>query len=397
MKELTAVLAVSGKRELFEQFYLRFRKDHPDVPLAVSALQASESIVSFLKELKSRDPYLDYVTGNPKDGHHVSFSENYNSAINLAKTEKIVLVHTDMVFSKSFFEVIEKGLNNPKEFCIYTTMEPPVYIGHRRPGKILGDFGNSFSTFRFEEFQEYCEKLQTVPDRRVDGYGFFLAGFKQSFEDVGGFDQDTFTPVFCEDDDFMVRLRIKGFKAVVLEHAICYHFVSQTSREVIGASMTSREVEANIKFGRKWGFEARHLWSTGYESVAKFEVFRRKIAFQTLDTTLTSRVLSLEPLVDFFQGLSTLGEYHNRVDVLHKIRNREEVSIEIIQRRSLESADLYKLATLIGSLRLCPKLPKIESSFLNGTVFVKTYPEVEDTLVEDNTNYLSKQRSIEYE
>ena len=36
----------------------------------------------------------------------------------------------------------------------YTTIEPPIFMGHKRPGKVILDLGSSFDDFNQEKFEE---------------------------------------------------------------------------------------------------------------------------------------------------------------------------------------------------------------------------------------------------
>lgn len=380
---ISAVLAVNSKVELLKKFYDRFRKNHPNIPLVVSALQAEESVVKYLKELKAVDSKLTCVFGDPVDGHKVSFSENYNAAINAVQTENLVLVHTDMYFDKYFFDSLALGIR-PKEFEVYTTMEPPIYIGHRRPGKIIGGFGTNFDNFQEESFLKYCEKYRNNFSGKAlstAGYGFFLAGRKEDFESVGGFDQETFNPVFCEDDDFMVRLRIKGYHAYLNELAICYHFVSQTIRTTAGDSMTDGEFKANRAFGKKWGFEARYIWITGYEGTpGALEVFDRKVS---LNVGVRKELEDpLSPLFDHIESEHDSYDWDVRVSLRPEFTENSVTEL------------FYKL----GGIRLCPKSLKAGIyTICNGTVDLEIKERDSIPLRQDNRNYLFLQRQIKYE
>jgi hypothetical protein len=71
---------------------------------------------------------------------------------------------------------------------------------------------------RFEDnsyikiFDDYISKKQEQLPQLDDGATFFMSGYKKMFEDVGYFDGSTFFPCFCEDDDFLIRSKIKGYE-----------------------------------------------------------------------------------------------------------------------------------------------------------------------------------------
>jgi GT2 family glycosyltransferase len=138
----------------------------------------------------------------------------------------------------------------------YTTIEPPVFAGHNRPGKILLNMGDDFDKFNYQLFDKYVEEHKD-DCKLYDGAVFFMSMYKKVFEDIGGFDGKTFTPAFCEDDDFLLRAKLKGYKLKTTECAITYHFVSMTSR--FGKDMkedsSKYELNSNKNFVRKWGFQ----------------------------------------------------------------------------------------------------------------------------------------------
>ena len=72
--------------------------------------------------------------------------------------------------------------------------------------------------------------------------------FKSLFEDVNYFDGFSFFPCFCEDDDFLIRTKLKGYDIKTTEEAITYHFVSKTSRFSDEYKDTTRQNEFNRKF-----------------------------------------------------------------------------------------------------------------------------------------------------
>lgn len=398
-RNITAVLGVRDKQELFEQFYVTFRRVHPTVPLVVSALQSEENFVRALHELEQKDVYLTVVSGNPVDGHRVSFSENYNSALNHVTTEKCVLIHTDMYFDVDFFDNLERDIKDG-EFRIYTTMEPPIYLGHRRPGKIIGDFGTNHENFNEGGFLGYCRDLKKVPEHNIPAYGFFLAGYLKDFEEVGGFDHETYTPVFCEDDDFMVRLRSKGFRAVVSEHAICYHFVSQTTRSMAGAAMQPLEVASNKSFFRKWGFEARFLWGTGYEGIAgPLKIYKRVVAVTFQEQFNHRDVELMEPIADYLRcpgytaELNSFEEFYNKA-VAVDAEIVTDIEIKVL-KPNLNIVDIERLVQWVGTTRFTTNIRPGKYSI--GDSFEMIVNPTVDTIFKDTQNYLFLQKEIRYE
>ena len=243
-------------------FLSRFKRKFQDIPLSISCVGTPKQYQKGLEEFWQDYPG-ELVTGTTE---RVSFSETWTRAIENVKTEKFVFIHNDMVLAPDFFEQLDSYyLTDPKDFYVYTTIEPMKMVGFPRPGKIIANFGEDFQDFKEDEFNRFVKKYQESHNLAGRGYGFYLAGYTESLKDVGGFDYVTFNPVFCEDDDLMVRIRKKGYILKTAPRAIVYHFGSKTTRDIDFAGMSRPEIESNRRFARKWGFEARYLWETGYE------------------------------------------------------------------------------------------------------------------------------------
>ena len=69
--------------------------------------------------------------------------------------------------------------------------------------------------------------------------------------------------MFCEDDDLILRWKLLGLNCITSLDAICYHFVSKTSRfsEEYQQRTQQIEMQSNRNFIRKWGskdFKAKY-------------------------------------------------------------------------------------------------------------------------------------------
>ena len=82
-----------------------------------------------------------------------------------------------------------------------------------------------------------------------------MSAYKSSFDEIGGFDNNVFDPYFCEDDDILLRFKLAGYELKTINTALCYHFVSKTSRfsKEYMERTSIIEKNSNINFIRKWG------------------------------------------------------------------------------------------------------------------------------------------------
>ena len=201
---ISFVLAVYNKLELTKECYKKLRDVYPTAPLVISSGGSSDGTKEWLESLE--DSELSFF----HDDDRLSFSETYNAGIDLVDTEKLVLIHNDMVIGEGFLESLERLLEEDM-ILSYTTVEPPIFKGHQRPGKVLLDLGTNFDDFDYVNFENYVKQFNTS-DKLYDGAVFFMSGYKKVFQDLNGFDGFSFVPCFCEDDDFLIRAKLKGYK-----------------------------------------------------------------------------------------------------------------------------------------------------------------------------------------
>lgn len=288
---LSLVLAVYNNLHLTKNCYKQIRELYPLTPLIISSGGSNDGTMEWLESVE--DNNLFYTHTNKK----LSFSETYNRGIEMVKTKRLVLIHNDMVIGRYFLENLERLSQDDTLLC-YTTIEPPIFKGHKRPGKVIMDFGSSFEDFNYDLFNNYVEKNKDSNDL-YDGGVFFMSGTKDLFEDVGYFDGFTFTPAFCEDDDFLIRTKLKGYKLKTTESAITYHFVSQTSRfseEFIDVRY-KYEYNSNRNFIRKWGLPISSFHLIDYQKSDNFIYKKEKIGL-ILDGNDFYLLQNLEPFFD---------------------------------------------------------------------------------------------------
>jgi GT2 family glycosyltransferase len=368
-------MAVLKEVELTKKAYEHFRRVYPTAELCVS-VNNDVATHNWAKNIAKKDPNFKFVWTEGL----ITFSENYNKAVSLATKDKIVLYHNDMVPAPGFLERLDENLD-PMFVLGYTTIEPPVFKDHVRPGKIVQDFGSDFSNFKVNEFEEYTS---TITEELSDGAFFFLSCFKQTFDLIGGFDERTFIPVFCEDDDFILRLIHAGCIIKTTSKAVVYHFVSRTIRfsnvPMSTWNQSSDSVEANAQrnFLRKWG--GRYY---GYlnKRVGVFD-----IGYNVKRAT-TDILRALEPLAKNLQVDCSPNDYvmHEQSKTrfnlgrkfVEKVSNQIIVDIDCNKLNQTTYNHLAQLPVLLSTLKDVG-----DFKYSEFTVHVKTIPEnLVDTLI----------------
>jgi GT2 family glycosyltransferase len=340
---ITFVLAVYNKLDLTKECYRLLRDVYPEAPLVISSGGSSDGTKEWLTSLD--DENLSYI----HDDDRLAFSETYNAGIKLVDTEKLVLIHNDMVIGEGFLESIDRLLK-PNMLLSYTTIEPPIFKGHKRPGKVLLDLGTSFYNFNHSLFNNYVQQWKDSNNLH-EGAVFFMSGYKKMFDEVGGFDGFSFNPCFCEDDDFLVRAKLKGYDLKTCDSAITYHFVSQTSRfsEDMKTERFKIEINSNRNFVRKWGiptsaFNELRYWED--------DEFKFKTVSMGLKTRNKNRLYDVEPFFNKID-LGTIpedyidGEQTNtRYDLRSKFTLTDDVDVVVYELKPFTDDDIYTIHKL---------------------------------------------------
>lgn len=340
---ISLVMAVLNKLDLTKECYKRVRLLYPEVPFVISSGGSSDGTKEWLESLD--DEFLSYI----HDDDRLTFSDTYNAGIKLVDTDKLILIHNDMILGKHFLENMDMLLTE-NLLLSYTTIEPPIFKGHKRPGKVLMNLGSSFYDFNYDLFDEYVEENKDKCDL-YEGAVFFMGGYKKMFDDVGGFDGFSFVPAFCEDDDFLLRAKLKGYDLKTTECAITYHFVSQTSRfsDDYKKERMKYEVSSNRNFVRKWGmqydsFQQMRYWE---DKVFKYNTFS-----MGLTTRNRSRLMEIEPFFDKIDLGSIPDDYikneqkNTRYDLRSKFTLQETVDVMIYEVNPFDDSDFNVLRSL---------------------------------------------------
>jgi GT2 family glycosyltransferase len=341
--DISFVMAVYNKLDLTKNCYKRVRELYPTAPFVISSGGSYDGTKEWLESLD--DEYLSYI----HDDDRLTFSDTYNAGIKIVDTEKLVLIHNDMVIGEGFLESIERLLE-PKLLLSYTTIEPPIFVGHKRPGKVILDLGDGFHNFDYYNFNNYIQQSKNG-NTLHPGAVFFMSGYKKMFEDVGYFDGFSFFPCFCEDDDFIIRAKLKGYELKTCDSAITYHFVSQTSRfsDDMKNNRMKIEINSNRNFVRKWGipiyaFNELRYWE---DSEFKYKTFS-----MGLTTRHINKLYEVEPFFDKIKTSLIPEEYieneqsNTRYDLRSKFTLTDTVDVMISEVNPFTNEDIINLQKL---------------------------------------------------
>lgn len=296
---ISLLVGLKNNLDYNRHFYTTTRALYPEVEICFVSYGSTDKTHEWLDSLE--DTNVKYYYSDETK----TFSETFNKAAELATKEYVAYLHNDIVLAPNFLENISKHLKKERVVS-YTTIEPPIFAGHERPGKIIHDLGSSLETFSIDKLYSFVQSRQVEDlDKLEQGVTFFMCLSKEVLLGIGGMDK-LYNPMFCEDDDLIRRLSLKGLELVTSLDAICYHFVSKTSRfsEEYQNKTQMIEYNSNKNFIRKWGSKSQApKYNIGYvvkncnlELLAALEPWCDRIYIEDSMQVLTDSYIEKEQL-----------------------------------------------------------------------------------------------------
>lgn len=237
---------------LFKSLYKNLsRRDH-DIIVFVDTDNQNSS--EFLVSQKQFFPNLTIIK-NPLP-IPISYQRNINLMFEMAKTDVVSYLQSDMVIGPSYDLEVVKHLT-PNTIISATRIEPPLHPPS--PEKITHDFGLDPQKFDLDVFSSFAEKY-----KKNEITDFWFAPFtlyRKNWTDIGG--HDTLFRSSREDSDLLYRFSMMGLKIKQVWNALVYHFSCISSRgpewwtekhkQKEQLRMAGDFVEIN-RFLRKWPF-----------------------------------------------------------------------------------------------------------------------------------------------
>jgi hypothetical protein len=207
------------------------------IPTVSRTKEYTEALIKNIREIYPNENEVEIIV---EENDNVTMGVNYNNAVAKANSEKIILLHNDMILKPGFIEIMDKDIIKNR-IVTYTRVEPPIY-NDTYPGKIILDCGRDLNSINKEKFYS----LPLEKELQDGGSQLFFGCYKEDYIGIDGY---TFK-LFCEDDDFHLRCDIAKLERKI-SPAQVYHFVSKTSRTW---DYQKVEQQSNINFIKKWGF-----------------------------------------------------------------------------------------------------------------------------------------------
>ncbi len=192
-----------------------------DYPIIIYVENDNQGTVDFLLTQKTIFPNLKIVV-NPLPVP-LGYARNINLMFEMAETEIVSYLQSDMVISQNYDLEVLKHLNE-SNIVSSTRIEPPLHPPSSE--KITHDFGLDPQNFNLDAFTEFANRQK---HDRITNYWFApFTLYRKHWLEIGG--HDTLFRRSREDSDLLYRFTMKGVKIEQAWNALVYHFTCTSSR-----------------------------------------------------------------------------------------------------------------------------------------------------------------------
>ncbi|MFH1613411.1 MAG: glycosyltransferase family 2 protein [bacterium] len=207
----------NGKKYLEECILFLKKQSFQNYEIIVIDNGSKDDSVQFLKEI-----YSDIIIIENKK--NLGFCKAVNQGIKKAKQEFIIVLNNDVIVQKNWLENLSKNIKNDK-----IGMWGSKILYYHNP-KIINSTGILITPdlTTFNRGIDELDKGQYDKEYDILGPSAACAMYRKTMlEEIGLFDENYFC--YREDDELALRAQIKGWKAVFVSDAICFHHRSAST------------------------------------------------------------------------------------------------------------------------------------------------------------------------
>ncbi len=363
--DISFLVGLKNNLEYSKFFYENVRKLYPFVEVVFVSYGSTDGTNEWLDSLQ--DPFLKYYHHNESK----TLSDTYNKATEISTKKFVCFLHNDMVVGEKFLNNLSENLSE-NDINFYKVIEPPIFTGDFRDWKLTKDFGDDIHIFDFQKFfdfeNEYILGINSS-NTPTEHTSFFLCVKRSVLLEIGGLD-NLFNPMFCEDDDLIIRLKLLGLKTVQLHTALVYHFVSKTSRfsDEYKSKTEAIEHKSQRNFIRKWGSKNNATIPIKYDVGI---VLKKGNIDQLYQLEPLAKTVYVDfPYDDYIKNeqIQTKFDLKERIKPLTKIQNHD-VMIFV-------DGKAFNGKTLNSILNLSLLIKENKKSYLNPNIFIKSFLKI---------------------
>ena len=244
-QEITFIIPVRNNQKYAKQAYESIREYHPDKHWIVLLDDAStDDTWEWIQDILELDKKI--IGYQNKEKERIGHTVLYDKGVELAPTDIISILHSDMVISPNYVSNVLKHLKAGTVVSA-TRIEPPLHPPG--PEKHVEDFGMEPESFNSRAFQKFVyEREYTYEGKTTEGIFAPWTIYKEDFIAIGGHDL-LFAPMELEDSDIFNRMHLAGYKFIQSRDAFVYHMTCRGSRFKDGIEI---EKEIPLPDGTIW-------------------------------------------------------------------------------------------------------------------------------------------------
>ena len=244
-QEITFIIPVRNNQKYALQAYRSIRMYHPEEHYIILLDDAStDDTWEWIQQTEKWDEKVIGYRNESKErvGHTVL----YDKGVELARTEIISILHSDMIITENYVKNILKHLE-PQTVVSATRIEPPLHPPG--PEKIVFNFGMEPEEFAVKSFTHFVsEKEKEFANEFSEGIFAPWTMYKEDFIAIGGHDL-LFAPMELEDSDIFNRMYLANYNFIQSRDAFVYHMTCRGSRFKDGIEI---EKEIPLPDGTIW-------------------------------------------------------------------------------------------------------------------------------------------------
>ena len=275
MDKITTCISTNNNLEYLKLAVKSVRQNafYKDQPIVIYAENCSDGTDEWLKE-NAESLNLTYLI--EKNGIEKGIGGGMNNCVNIAQTEFVNIIHSDMWIGPNqdleLLKLYENLDPNTKLIASSYRIQPKIFPNDpwERPGAVFlepsyfGEYHNNFNHDLFDKWANEFSSTNELIVRKAGGAGFFCR--KADYVYIGGNDP-LFAPASWEDMDLFIRMQLEGYEFKMTTKSVVYHFSARGSHFRDEAkdklnSKSTRQVtaeQANVqKFINKWGRLPNH-------------------------------------------------------------------------------------------------------------------------------------------
>jgi GT2 family glycosyltransferase len=233
--------------------------DDPSYELIVVDNGSGEELLSYLDQLTDRFPFIRVVRNETNRG----FAAANNQGLALATGDRLVLLNNDTIVPHGWLRRLVRHLDDPRVGAV-----GPVANRVGNEAQIQTSYRTyaEFERFAREHTDGHAGRCFEIPMLVM----FCFAMRRETHEQIGPLDVQYEIGMF-EDDDYAVRLRLKGYRLVCAEDVFVHHFGGVSLGSLLTSGQFHDLLTANReRFRRKWGIDwqpHRHRQRPAYRRV----------------------------------------------------------------------------------------------------------------------------------